>query len=92
MRDARVCAALDSRTTLSGYWIEVERTEKLVFEGWGKGLGEQLSEAKAQWEADDAVSDKICPFQTGNPPATPSLELFKRANDALKAAIAAEAN
>ena len=92
MRDARVCAAVDPRTEMRSFWVEVERTEDLLFDGWQGGLGNKLSSAKTFWEETDAVSDKACPFQLDPAPAPLSLEFYIRANDALEAAIAAEAN
>ena len=91
MRDARVCASLDPRTEIRAYWEEVERTENLLFEGWRAGLGERLTAAKTSWEEDDAVSDKICPFQMQDAAEEPSLKQYAEANDAIEAAIAAEA-
>lgn len=94
MRDARVCAALDPRTDIREYGWEVERTESLIVAGWRQGRGAELSNAKIRWEDDDAVSDKICPFQIESEitQAEPSIEIYRAANDALEAALGAEAN
>ncbi len=90
IRDARTCATLDQSTVPINYWTEVELTEKLLFSAWQQGLGDEVAEVKRIWEENDAVTDKICDFQTGNDNVISSIEQFQIANKALAKALSKE--
>ncbi len=93
MRDARICAGLDPRTDADAMAREENRTEAILDFGRRNGVGSAIDAAEQHWIETDGYSDKICPFQSAGDldEPTPSLEIYQAANDALEAAIAAEA-
>ena len=93
MRDSEICAGLDPRTDAGALKLQEERTRAILQHGREIGVGPAIEAAERHWIETDGYGDKICPFQMVGEldEATPSLELYRAANDALEAAIAAEA-
>jgi len=93
MRDAQVCAGVDPRTDSDAMAREEMRTEEILEFGRRNGVGPAIDAVEQRWIETMGYFDKICPFQQVDAldESTPSLELYRAANDALEAAIAAEA-
>ena len=93
MRDARICGGLDPRMNADAMTREENRTEAILEFGRRNGVGPAIDAAEQHWIETDGYSDKICPFQDVGEldERTPSLEIYQAANNALEAAIAAEA-
>ena len=93
MRDARICAGLDPRTDVDAMAREESRTEEILEFGRRNGVGPAIDAVEQRWIETQGYFDKICPFQMVGEldETTPSLDLYRAANDALEAAIAAEA-
>ncbi len=92
MRDAKTCAQLDPRSNPDEMAAEVRRTQALLEFGRENGAADAIEAVEREWVETDGYGDKACAFQlTADINETPpSLEAYRKANDALEAAIAAE--
>nr|WP_298926395.1 hypothetical protein [uncultured Erythrobacter sp.] len=94
MRHAADCASVDPRTDLSAFERENARTNAMLDMGRVNGVGHDIEAAERHWVETDGYGDMACEFQLVDDisETQPSLDKYRAANNALKAAIAAEAN